>query len=63
MNQYFHPHLVLYSSMRVDPENTVTKKSDQNKTRKALPSNPPINGGINSTIPLLGGMSLLRQGG
>jgi len=38
-------------------------KSDETKKKKAHPPESPLNGGMNSTIPLLGGVPLSRRGG
>jgi len=38
-------------------------KFEQTKKKKAHPPESPLNGGINSTIPLLGGVPLSGRGG
>ena len=39
------------------------KRSLEDDCLKAHPPESPLNGGMNSTIPLLGGVPLLRRGG
>jgi hypothetical protein len=57
LDNYFHSHLVLQNSMKIYSVNIVKSEKGlkQNKI-KAHPPESPLNGGINSTIPLLGGV-------
>jgi len=67
MDRYFHCHLVPTFGINVSPENTnigekrinkkrINKKRINKKRKKAHPLKSPLNGGMNSTIPLLGGV-------
>jgi hypothetical protein len=57
LDNYFHSHLVLQNSMKIYSVNIVKSEKGlkQNKI-KAHPPESPLNGGMNLTIPLLGGV-------
>jgi hypothetical protein len=56
LDRYFHPHLVQQRGMKVYPDKKGMGKKQTKKKRKAHPPESPLNGGINSAIPLLGGV-------
>jgi hypothetical protein len=51
----------MYQKKDIYPENKGMDKKRTKKLKKAHPPESPLNGGMNSTIPLLGGVPLIRH--